>query len=51
MYSYSKYENYSRHPLALPYTEPISKDYRVFINGEEIPVYTCRISKYPFNTV
>ena len=29
---------------------PNSKDYKVYINGEEVPVYTCRISKYPFNT-
>lgn len=28
----------------------VSKDYRVYLNGEEIPVYTCRISAYPFNT-
>ncbi len=26
-----------------------SKDYRVFINGTEVSVYTCRISAYPFN--
>ncbi len=31
------------------YVEPISKDYEVFINGEKAPVYTCRISKIPFN--
>ena len=29
---------------------PNSKDYKVYVNGEEVPVYTCRISKYPFNT-
>lgn len=29
--------------------EKISEDYKVKVNGEEIPVYTCRISKYPFN--
>lgn len=28
----------------------ISPDYRVYVNGKEIPVYTCRISAYPFNT-
>lgn len=28
---------------------PISKDYRVFVGGVEIPVYGCRISAYPFN--
>ena len=32
------------------YVEPKSADYRVFVNGEEVSVYTCRISKYPFNT-
>ena len=28
-----------------------SNDYKVFLGGEEIPVYTCRISAYPFNCV
>ena len=27
-----------------------SKAYRVWLGGQEIPVYTCRISAYPFNT-
>ena len=27
----------------------MSKDYRVLVNGCEVPVYTCRISEYPFN--
>jgi len=50
MYSYSKFEhNYTK--SFFKYTEPISSDYRVFVNGEEIPVYTCRISKYPFNRI
>lgn len=31
------------------YTERFSDDYEVFINGEKAPVYTCRISKIPFN--
>ena len=26
-----------------------SEDYKVFVNGQEIPVYTCRVSAYPFN--
>ncbi len=48
MFSYSRFNhNYSK--SAFKYEEAISKDYRVFVNGEEIPVYTCRISKYPFN--
>ena len=29
---------------------PYSNDYKVYINGKKIPVYSCRISKYPFNT-
>ena len=29
---------------------PMSKDYKVFVNGTEVPVYRCRISAYPFNT-
>jgi len=33
------------------YTEPKSSDYKVFVNGEEASVYTCRISEYAFNTV
>lgn len=28
---------------------PQSSDYKVFVNGQEIPVYACRISAYPFN--
>ena len=34
-----------------PYREEVSRDYRVYIGGEEVPVYTCRISDYSFNTV
>lgn len=29
---------------------PRSRDFRVFIGNREAPVYTCRISKFPFNT-
>ena len=29
---------------------PISKDFRVYVCKKEVPVYTCRISKYPINT-
>lgn len=49
MYSYSKFE-YNKERL-YKYKLPISEDYRVFLNGEEIPVYTCRISEYPFNRI
>ncbi len=33
-----------------PCDVPKSKDYKVFVNGQEVSVYTCRISAYPFNT-
>ncbi len=33
------------------HTEALSKDYKVFIGEEEIPVYTCRISRIPFNRI
>ena len=33
------------------FVEPLSKDFTVYIHGEEIPVYTCRISAYPLNRV
>ena len=35
---------------AFPYEVPKSKDYKVYVNGREVPVYACRISAYPFNT-
>ncbi len=47
MISYSKFEHTYFTPFR--HIEPISKDYTVFVNGKEIPVYTCRISKIPFN--
>ena len=36
-------------PLVSAYKEPRSKDFSVWVNGTEVPVYTCRISKIPFN--
>lgn len=48
MFSYSKFTHHYTKSV-FNYEEPISEDYRVFVNGEEIPVYTCRISQYPFN--
>lgn len=32
-----------------PYVVPRSNDFRVYVNGKEIPAYTCRISAYSFN--
>ena len=29
---------------------PTSGDYRVYANGKAVPVYTCRISAFPFNS-
>ncbi len=34
-----------------PYIEPISNEYKVTVNGHEVPVYTERISKISFNRV
>ncbi len=33
-----------------PHEVPKSADYKVYVNGREVPVYACRISAYPFNT-
>ena len=50
MWSYSKFEhNYTK--SVFKHIEPLSDEFEVSVNGEKIPVYTCRISKYPFNTV
>ncbi len=49
MFSYSTFKHEwtkSQYPCVVEN----SKDYKVYVNGQEIPVYTCRISKYPFNT-
>lgn len=48
MVAASKFEqDYFNHNFR--YVEPLSGDYEVFVNGENVPVYTCRISKIPFN--
>lgn len=48
MLTYSKFEHdYDIDIFKIE--EPLSEDYRVFANGEEIPVYTCRISRHSFN--
>ena len=50
MFSYSEFRhNYTK--SVMKFKEPLSADYRVYVNGKEIPVYTCRISKYPFNRI
>ncbi len=50
MFSYSKFEHgYDK--SYFKYTEPLSEDFEVTVNGESVPVYTCRISKYPINRV
>lgn len=60
MFSFSKFESgqsnifckKENHALVSSnyYKEALSEDYEVIVNGEKVPVYTCRISKYPFNT-
>lgn len=50
MYSYSKFEHiYAKSKIN--YKLPLSHEFRVRVNGEDIPVYTCRISAFPFNRV
>ena len=50
MFSFSRFEhtNYTKSPFT--YTEPLSCDYKVTVNGTQIPVYTCRISQNPINS-
>lgn len=50
MFSYSRFTHEYKKSY-FNFVEPISKDYTVSVNGEEIPVYTCRISAYPLNRV
>lgn len=48
MLSYSEF----KHEYKIPHMAidvPRSEDFRVFAECGEIPVYTCRISRYPFN--
>ncbi len=50
MFSYSKFiHDYDK--SIFKYEEPISPDYVVEVNGIEVPVYTCRISRYPLNRI
>ncbi len=50
MFSWTKIEHeYTK--SAHKYKETISQEYKVWVNGKEIPVYTARISKMSFNRV
>ena len=49
MITYSKFPKYDQFKKSGAYEVPTSQDYKVYINGEEVPVYTSRISAYPFN--
>ena len=50
MFAYSCFPDNATLKKTGPYSVPRSKDYKVYVNGQEVPVYTCRISAYPFNT-
>lgn len=46
------YSTFTYHEKSLyPFKEELSQDYRIYIGGEEVPVYTCRVSEFSFNTV
>ncbi len=51
MFSYSEFTHHAQSAADRRYIRPLSALYIVFVNGREVPVYTCRISKFPFNTV
>lgn len=36
-------------PAIKDFAEPLNKDYRVFVNGKECPVYNARCSAVPYN--
>ena len=48
MFTYSSFV-YKNENTPFPFSVPTSKDYKVYLNGKEIPVYSCRISAYPMN--
>lgn len=49
MFTYSEFKHEWTHSAFFCHI-PTSASYRVTVNGQPIPVYTCRISAYPFNT-
>ena len=49
MYSYSDFK-YKGTSFCDVFEVPMSDAYKVELCGKEIPVYSCRISAYPFNT-
>lgn len=50
MFTFSKFEDKrERLKWFRPFQLPVSTDYAVKVNGLEVPVYGCRITKYPFN--
>lgn len=49
MIDFSVFKHQSDNPY-FTFNVETSKDYKVFIGEKEVPVYTCRISRYPFNT-
>ncbi len=50
MFTYSRFiHHYTK--STFNHKEPISQDFTVTVNGEAVPVYTCRTSRYPFNRV
>ena len=49
MYSYSDFK-YNGKDLCDIFDVPLSDAFKVKLCGKEIPVYSCRISAYPFNT-
>ena len=49
MIEFSKFI-YKNENISFTYEVPNSKDFKVTLGDREVPVYNCRISKYPFNT-
>lgn len=48
MFSFSKFEHHTK-KVYFNHEVPVSKEFRVIVNGIEVPVYSCRISKESFN--